>query len=214
MKKYILGVDGGNTKTDYFLFDIEGNFIDFERCGTCSHEGLADSFEGSYRVMKKDLQPLLDRNNLKASDMQAAIGCAQLDKITYFVQQRKVNFQYLYDNLKDIPQISLMEKYSESDPSWFGFLITLTSEAKFSRNDLAQYLENSRIQTRNLFAGNILRHPCFADLRKDIDYRVIGELNNTDKIMRDSFWIGVYPGMSLEKLQYMVEIIRNYVAQS
>ena len=80
MKKYILGVDGGNTKTDYFLFDIEGNFIDFERCGTCSHEGLADSFEGSYRVMKKDLQPLLDRNNLKASDIHASVfGLAGVD---------------------------------------------------------------------------------------------------------------------------------------
>lgn len=148
--------------------------------------------------------------NLKASDMQAAIGCAQLDKIASFVEKRRSNFAYLYDKLKDLKQISLFEKYPESEPSWFGFLITLTEKARFSRNDLAKYLEDNNIQTRNLFAGNILKHPCFETLTEGVDYRVAGTLENTDYIMNNSLWIGLYPGMSEEKLQYMAEKIRAF----
>ncbi len=148
--------------------------------------------------------------NLKASDMQAAIGCAQLDKIASFVEKRRSNFAYLYDKLKDLKQISLFEKYPESEPSWFGFLITLTEKARFSRNDLAKYLEDNNIQTRNLFAGNILKHPCFETLTEGVDYRVAGTLENTDLIMNNSLWIGLYPGMAEEKLQYMAEKIREF----
>lgn len=148
--------------------------------------------------------------NLKASDMQAAIGCAQLDKIASFVEKRRSNFAYLYDKLKDLKQISLFEKYPESEPSWFGFLITLTEKARFSRNDLAKYLEDNNIQTRNLFAGNILKHPCFETLAEGVDYRVAGTLENTDLIMNNSLWIGLYPGMAEEKLQYIAEKIRAF----
>ena len=148
--------------------------------------------------------------NLKVSDMQAAVGCAQLEKFPSFVERRKINFRRLYDGLKDLKQISLFEKYPESDPSWFGFLITLTSEAQFSRNDLAKYLEDNNIQTRNLFAGNIIKHPCFESLVEGVDYRVAGKLENTDKIMNDAFWIGLYPGMSDEKLDYMIAKIREF----
>jgi CDP-6-deoxy-D-xylo-4-hexulose-3-dehydrase len=142
--------------------------------------------------------------------MQAAIGCAQLEKFPGFVEKRKENFQYLYDGLKDLKSITLFEKYPESDPSWFGFLITLSGNAKFSRNNLAEYLENNLIQTRNLFAGNILKHPCFDHLTEGVDYRVSGELTNTDKIMNDSLWIGLYPGMSKEKINYMISKIREF----
>ncbi|MCI5778587.1 MAG: lipopolysaccharide biosynthesis protein RfbH [Lentisphaeria bacterium] len=148
--------------------------------------------------------------NLKATDLQAAIGCAQLDKFPGFTAKRKANFQRLYDGLKDLPQLALPEKYPESDPSWFGFLITLTAQARFTRNDLAQYLEAHKIQTRNLFAGNILKHPCFETLREGRDYRVVGTLKNTDKIMNDALWIGLYPGMGDAKLDYMVQIIREF----
>ena len=148
--------------------------------------------------------------NLKVSDMQAAVGCAQLEKFPSFVEKRKENFARLYEGLKDIPELKLFAKYPESDPSWFGFLITLADDAPFTRNALAEYLEANRIQTRNLFAGNILKHPCFETLAEGVDYRVSGTLTNTDKIMNDALWIGLYPGMGNEKLDYMISTIRNF----
>ena len=151
--------------------------------------------------------------NLKATDLQAAIGCAQLDKLPEFTERRKANFRRLYDGLRGVPELALFEKYPESDPSWFGFLITLTDKAAFSRNELVKFLEERNIQTRNLFAGNILRHPCFETLREGADYRVVGELVNTEKIMERSFWIGVYPGMTAEKLDFMIDSIREFVGR-
>ncbi|MDD3469523.1 MAG: lipopolysaccharide biosynthesis protein RfbH, partial [Thermoguttaceae bacterium] len=148
--------------------------------------------------------------NLKVSDMQAAVGCAQLDKLPSFVEKRKENFQRLYMGLKGLPELRLFEKYPESDPSWFGFLITLTESAKFSRNAIVEYLESRKIQTRNLFAGNIVRHPCFESLVEGVDYRVIGDLQHTDRMMNNAFWIGLYPGMGRSKLDYMVKTIREF----
>lgn len=149
--------------------------------------------------------------NLKATDLQAAIGCAQLDKLSVFTEARKRNFAVLHDGLKDLEELQLFEKYPESDPSWFGFLITLTEKARFTRNELVQYLEENKIQTRNLFAGNLLKHPCFESLQEGVDFRVAAPLINTDRIMNDSFWIGVYPGMDEGKLDYMVKKIRDFV---
>ena len=148
--------------------------------------------------------------NLKVSDMQAAVGCAQLEKFPSFVEKRKENFERLYNGLKDLPYLQLFEKYPESDPSWFGFLITLADDAPFTRNNFAEHLEANKIQTRNLFAGNILKHPCFETLKEGVDYRVASTLTNTDKIMNDSLWIGLYPGMGAEKLDYMISTIRNF----
>lgn len=145
--------------------------------------------------------------NLKATDLQASIGCAQLVKFPQFVAQRKANFVQLYEGLKDLPQLQLFEKLPTADPSWFGFLMTLKEG---SRNDFAQYLESRKIQTRNLFAGNILRHPCFETLVEGVDYRVAGSLETTDRIMNDSLWIGLYPGMGAAKLDYMIRTIREY----
>lgn len=152
--------------------------------------------------------------NLKVSDMQAAVGCAQLEKFSGFVEKRKANFTRLFNGLKDLPQIRLFEKYPESDPSWFGFLITLTEQAKFSRNDLVKYLEAHNIQTRNLFAGNLTKHPCFEHLIEGTDYRIVGELKNTDNIMNNAFWIGLYPGMGERRLDYMISIIRDFIHES
>ena len=136
--------------------------------------------------------------------MQAAIGCAQLEKFPSFVGKRKENFARLYNGLKDIPELKLFEKYPESDPSWFGFLITLSDKADFTRNDLAEYLEAHKIQTRNLFAGNILKHPCFETLVEGVDYRVASSLTNTDKIMNDSLWIGLYPGLRITAAYFVI----------
>jgi len=151
--------------------------------------------------------------NLKVSDMQAAIGVAQLEKFPAFVEIRKENFKKLYDGLKDLEEVILVEKQPLSDPSWFGFMITLKDGVKFSRNDIVEFLENSNIQTRNLFAGNMLRHPMFDTLVENEEYRVVGELKNTDKIMNDSFWIGLYPGMGDDAINYMVEKIRVFIAK-
>ena len=151
--------------------------------------------------------------NLKVTDMQAAVGCAQLDKLPEFTRRRRENFAYLYEGLKDLPEFQLPEKYPESEPAWFGFLLTVKDGASFTRNDLVKYLESNRIQTRNLFAGNLLKHPCFESLTEGKDYRVAADLKNTDKIMNDSFWIGVYPGMSKAKLDYMIEKIRGFTGK-
>ena len=149
--------------------------------------------------------------NLKATDMQAAVGCAQIEKFPTFVAKRKENFQRLYNGLKDIKELILVKSQPNSEPSWFGFMMTVVDNAKFSRNELSEYLENANIQTRNLFAGNMLRHPLFLDLQKDIDFRVVGELKNTDKIMNDSLWIGVYPGMSCSMIDYCIKSIREFI---
>lgn len=149
--------------------------------------------------------------NLKVSDMQAAIGVAQLEKFPTFVEKRKENFAKLYEGLSGMEGLILNTATPNSDPSWFGFMITLKEGVSFSRNDLVEYLENANIQTRNLFAGNMLRHPMFDSMVNGSDYRVIGELPNTDKIMNDSFWIGLYPGMGDEAISYMVTKIQEFI---
>ncbi len=148
--------------------------------------------------------------NLKATDMQAAVGCAQIEKFPSFVEKRKENYARLYEGLKDVAALDIFRPYQESDPSWFGFLMTVKPNAGFTRNDLAQHLESRNIQTRNLFAGNILRHPCFEPLTEGVDYRVSGDLTNTDTIMNSSLWIGLYPGMGENRLDYMIKTIKDF----
>lgn len=147
--------------------------------------------------------------NLKATDMQAAVGCAQLEKFPGFVERRKQNFARLKDQLSETnDKLILPEACENSNPSWFGFLITC--KEGIDRNKIVQYVENHGIQTRMLFAGNLIKHPCFDEMRKTgKGYRVVGELYNTDRIMQDSFWIGVYPGMTDEMIDYMAKIIRE-----
>lgn len=152
--------------------------------------------------------------NLKVTDMQAAIGCAQLRKLDSIVDARRRNFATLRQGLEGTPWLTLPEAAPHSNPSWFGFLITVDKDAPFSRNDLAKHLESHKIQTRNLFAGNLLRHPAFEQMRRSgKGYRVVGELRNTDRIMSDTLWIGVYPGMTPEMLRHMIDTIKSYVGQ-
>ena len=148
--------------------------------------------------------------NLKATDMQAAIGCAQLDKLDAIVARRRENFDALSEGLKDVPGIILPIAQPNSKPSWFGFMITVTDDAGFTRTDLTKYLESKKIQTRNLFAGNLLRHPAMESYTEGVDYRVVGELTMTDRIMNQTFWIGVYPGMTRPKLDFMASTIREF----
>ena len=149
--------------------------------------------------------------NLKITDMQAAIGCAQLEKLDRIVEARRKNWQTLYEGLKDLPQLMMPEPEESSNPSWFGFLIAVRPEAGFTRNELTGFLESRKIQTRNLFAGNLLRHPAFDEMRKSGEgYRVVGELKKTDFVMNNGFWIGVYPGMKSEMLNWMIKSIREF----
>lgn len=149
--------------------------------------------------------------NLKVSDMQAAVGVAQLEKFPSFVEKRKENQKKLYDGLKDLKELHLVETQPNSVPSWFGFMMTLKDGVNFTRNELVEYLEANKIQTRNLFAGNMTRHPMFDSMVLNTDYRVIGDLKVTDKIMNDSFWIGLYPGMGDDAINYMVKKIREFI---
>ena len=153
--------------------------------------------------------------NLKVTDMQAAIGCAQLEKLDDIVERRRHNFSVLRKGLEGTPWLILPEPQQGSNPAWFGFLITVKDDAPFTRNDLAKYLESCKIQTRNLFAGNLLKHPAFDQMRESgAGYRVVGDLKNTDRIMNSTLWIGVYPGMTNDMLHYMIERIREYTANA
>ena len=151
--------------------------------------------------------------NLKATDLQAAIGCAQLDKFPSFVEKRRHNFARLWKNLEDTQdQLILPAAAEHSEPSWFGFLITCREGV--DRNRLVQYIESKGVQTRMLFAGNLTKHPCFDEMRKTGEgYRIAGGLENTDRIMADTFWIGVYPGMTDEKIDYMARVIKEGLSQ-
>ena len=148
--------------------------------------------------------------NLKMTDLQAAVGCAQLEKLPEFVRKRKENFHVLREGLSGVPHLGYLSCYPESDPSYFGFLVIVEPNAPFTRNELVAHLEKSGVQTRNLFAGNLLRHPCFETLREGVDYRVSGSLEQTDFLMNQAFWIGVYPGMDSARLAYMIERIRTF----
>lgn len=150
--------------------------------------------------------------NLKATDMQAAVGCAQLDKFPSFVERRIYNFDRLRNALKGTEdKLILPEACENSIPSWFGFMITC--EEGVDRNKLVQFLEENGVQTRMLFAGNIIKHPCFDEMRKTgTGYRVAGELVNTDRIMKDTFWVGVYPGMTDEMIDYMAAMIKEAIS--
>ncbi len=152
--------------------------------------------------------------NLKITDMQAAIGCAQLDKLDSIVAARRANYQMLYDGLKDVPGLILPVAEANSNPSWFGFLIAVKENAGFTRNELTEYLEQNKIQTRNLFAGNLIKHPCFDEMRQTGEgYRIVGELKNTDFVMTNGFWIGVFPGMTKEMNQCMIKCITEFCKQ-
>lgn len=151
--------------------------------------------------------------NLKATDMQAAIGCAQLEKFPSFVERRRHNFDRLRKALEEAEdQLILPEACPHSEPSWFGFLITCREGV--DRNRMVQYIEEHGVQTRMLFAGNLIKHPCFDELRAAGEgYRVVGSLENTDRILADTFWVGVYPGMTDEKIDYMARVIKEAASE-
>lgn len=148
--------------------------------------------------------------NLKLTDMQAAVGVAQLKKLPTFIEARKHNWRLLYEGLKPLEEFFVLpEATPGSDPSWFGFVITVRPKAPFTRDELVRYLDSRKIGTRLLFAGNLIRQPAY----QSVQYRVVSDLVNTDLVMKQTFWVGVYPGMTETMLAFVVETIEGFVRQ-
>ena len=181
------------------------------RDDTCRHR-----FDGQYGLLPAGYDHKYVYShlgyNLKATEMQAAIGVEQLKKLDSFTQTRRDNWQYLHDRLQPLSgAFVLPEATAYSKPSWFGFLLTVRDDAGFAREEIVRELEGKNIQTRMLFAGNLIYHPCFDTYRATGEgYRVVGELVNTDRIMNQTFWIGVYPGMDKARLDRMIEVITDF----
>lgn len=208
--------EGGAVYTDNpLLHKIIRSMRDWGRECSCSpgQDGMCGHrFDGQYG----ELPPGYDHKyvyshfgyNLKATDMQAAIGCAQIKKLAGFTEKRRKNFDILYNALKDCREYLILPEATENSiPSWFGFAITCKKGVERSR--IVRHLEKEGIQTRMLFAGNLVKHPCFDVMReKDAGYRIAGSLENTDRIMDDTFWIGVFPGMTGDMLMKMAEEIK------
>lgn len=209
--------EGGAVYTDNALLNkIVRSFRDWGRdcvCPSGRDNMCGHRFDGQYGELPQGYDHKYVYShfgyNLKPTDMQAAIGCAQLKKLPGFVERRRHNFELMYSLLTEAgaqEKLILPEAAKDSVPSWFGFLITCREG--ISRNEIVRMLEDNGIQTRMLFAGNLTRHPCFDDMRASGEgYRIVGRLDNTDRIMRDSFWIGVYPGMTDEMIAYMAKKI-------
>jgi CDP-6-deoxy-D-xylo-4-hexulose-3-dehydrase len=145
--------------------------------------------------------------NLKATDMQAALGVSQLEKLDSFIAIRKRNFDYLYSQVSQFTEFILPESTPNSEPSWFGFPITIKPESGISREKLLRFLDEKKIGTRLMFAGNILKQPAY----RNTEFRVVGNLDNTDLVMNNSFWLGVYPGLNKKMLDYVVEALGQFL---
>ena len=140
--------------------------------------------------------------------MQASVGCSQLEKLPHYVERRKENFKYLKNQLKGTEEYLVLPKATEgADPSWFGFPITLKDNDRFTRNELVQFLEKNKIGTRLLFAGNLLKQPLYANIEK----RVIGDLTNTDVIMNQTFWVGTWPGLEENHLDFIASTMKRFL---
>lgn len=177
----------------------------------CKHR-----FEGQYGELPKGYDHKYVYShlgyNMKVTDMQAAVGCEQLKKFPAFIERRRYNWDRLHKALEEVQdKLVLPEPAENSRPSWFGFLISVKPETGLNRNDVTRYIEEHNVQTRLLFSGNLVKHPCFDQIRGTDAYRVVGELDNTEFIMNQTFWVGVYPGMTDEMIDYMAQIIREVV---
>jgi CDP-6-deoxy-D-xylo-4-hexulose-3-dehydrase len=213
-----MGEGGAVYTADPLLHKIIRSMRDWGRDCVCA-SGQDDRCGHRFGKRYGELPPRYDHKyvyshfgyNLKATDMQAAIGCAQLKKLPTFVKKRRKNWQTLYDRLQNLQsEFILPEPCPNSDPSWFGFLLTCRNG--IDRSKIIAHIEKNGIQTRMLFAGNLLKHPCFNVLRKNkTGYRVVGELTGTNRIMRDTFWVGIYPGMTDKMLDEIVNVLKMNV---
>ena len=215
-----MGQGGAVYTNNPLLNKIMRSFRDWGRdcvCASGQDNFCGHRFDGQYGELPKGYDHKYVYShfglNLNITDMQAAVGCAQLKKFPDFVERRRYNFNLLHKELQEVQdKLILPEPCPNSNPSWFGFMVTCREGIQ--RDKVIRYLENHGIQTRMLFAGNLIKHPCFDEMRKaGKGYRVIGDLANTDRIMNDTFWVGVYPGMTDEKLVYMAKTIKEAVSK-
>lgn len=213
-----MGQGGAVYTSNPLLNKIARSMRDWGRdcvCASGEDNHCGHRFDGQYGELPKGYDHKYVYShfglNLNITDMQAAVSCAQLKKFPSFVERRRHNFDYLKNGLKDIEdKLILPEPCANSNPSWFGFLMTCREGV--DRKKVVPYIESKGVQTRMLFAGNLIKHPCFNEMRETGEgYRVVGSLENTDRIMNDTFWIGVYPGMTDEKLDYMIKVIKKAV---
>ena len=209
-----MGEGGAVITNDTRLKKIVESFRDWGRDCWCP-PGVDNTCEKRFSWQLGDLPYGYDHKytyshvgyNLKMTDMQAAVGCAQLDKLSDFIDKRRQNFQFLYQNLESLQDFFVLPEASpNSEPSWFGFPLFVKADAPFSRNDLVKHLEEKRIGTRLLFAGNLLKQPTY----KDLTYRTVGDFSNSDEIMNRVFWLGVFPGLTEEMLKYVISTINSF----
>ncbi len=212
--------EGGCVYTDNpLLHRLILSFRDWGRDCICpsGHDNLCGHrFDGQFGELPKGYDHKYVYShfgyNLKATEMQAAIGCEQLKKFPEFIKRRIENWSYIYERLQKYEKLVYLPKAeANSVPSWFGFMITVREDSGISRNEMTGYIEGHNIQTRLLFSGNLIKHPCFDQIRGTDAYRVSGTLEKTDYIMNNSFWIGVYPGMTEDMLKYMCDVISEYL---
>ena len=210
-----MGEGGAVYTNDHELIKIVNSFRDWGRDCWCA-SGRDNTCGDRFKKQLGELPYGYDHKytyshfgyNLKATDLQAAIGCAQLEKLPSFIEARKKNWQKLRQGLDGLADKFILPEATEhADPSWFGFLLTARDDSRYK---VVNYLESRCIQTRMLFAGNMIKHPCFDEMRKTgKGYRVAGQLKNTDIIMNQSFWVGVYPGLTDEMLDYIIQTIKQ-----
>lgn len=214
--------EGGCVYTDHpQLHRIIKSMRDWGRDCICpsGHDNLCGHrFDGQYGKLPQGYDHKYVYShfgyNLKATDLQAAVGCEQLKKLPFFIERRRANFERLYSALTSVEdKLILPEPAKDSVPSWFGFLISVRPDSGLERNQVTNYLEEHNVQTRLLFSGNLTKHPCFCQMRLEDDYRIVGELTNTDFIMNNSFWVGVYPGITEKVVDYMAKVIIEAVNQ-
>lgn len=216
-----MGEGGAVYMNNPLLYKICKSFRDWGRdcvCAPGQDNFCGHRFTGQFGTLPKGFDHKYVYSefgyNLKVTDMQAAVGLAQLKKLPSFIERRRHNWERLHSALECCKDsLILPEVCPHATPSPFGFVITV--KEGISRNELTQYLEGHGVQTRNVFAGNLLRHPCFDGMRKTGEgYRVIGDLHVTDRVMNDTFWIGVYPGMTDEMLDYMADTIKEFLGKA
>ena len=211
-----MGEGGAVATNDPLLFSIIKSIRDWGRDCICP-PGKDNICKHRFTQKHGDLPQGYDHKyvyshlgyNLKVSDMQAAIGLSQLNKLPEFIEKRKDNYRKIYNGLKDLEEYLILPKATEkSEPSWFGFTITIKENNKYDRNTLIEYLEKNKIGTRLLFAGNLIKQPAFTE--NDYRYRVVGELKNTDFVMNRTFWIGLWPGITNECIDYIVGKFKEF----
>ena len=213
-----MGEGGAVYMRDAQLYRIARSLRDWGRdccCETGQDNRCGHRFSGEFGTLPRgyDHKYVYSRfgYNLKATDLQAAIGCAQLKKLAAFTAARRRNHARLVAELEENREVAFMRALPAAEPAWFGCFLHLTEAAEFTRNDFAEALEAAGIQTRNLFAGNLVRHPCFDGLTVGVDYRVAAPLAVTDRMMERGIWFGVYPGLDDARLRYMIDTIRKFL---